>query len=492
VDKLVSVTFDEAIDPSTLSAISFTLEDAVANPVSGTVVAAGTDGTFTPDSALSYGTTYTATVTTEVTDLAGNPLAADYVWSFDTHVRSWGAVELVGNNDGMYAQVAVDAAGNAIAVWYQFDGVRTNISANRYAVGAGWGTAELIESDDAGDAHYPQVAVDAAGNAVAVWQQHDGAHNRIWANRYEVGTGWGTAQLIENNDASSSESPQVAMDAAGNAVAVWRQSGIWTNRYVVGTGWGTAELIETDDANGSDNPQIAVNAAGNAFAVWDQFESQRHNIWASQYVVGAGWGTAELIETDDTGHAQRPQIAIDAAGNAVAVWDQNDGTRRNIMANRHMVGIGWGAVLHVETDNAGDAAAPQIAMDAAGNAVVVWPQSDGTRANIWANRYGVGAGWGTAELIESDDAGDAHYPQVAVDAAGNAVAVWRQYDGTHDSIWANRYVAGTSWGTAELLETDDAGDAQRPQVALTSIGNAIAVWDQTDGTHYNICASRYE
>jgi hypothetical protein len=28
---------------------------------------------------------------------------------------------------------------------------------------------------------------------------------------------------------------------------------------------------------------------------------------------------------------------------------------------------------------------------------------------------------------------------VAADAAGNAVAVWRQYDGTRYNIWANRF-----------------------------------------------------
>jgi hypothetical protein len=41
-------------------------------------------GTFTPLSNLTGGGTYTATITTGVTDLAGNALASNYVWSFTT------------------------------------------------------------------------------------------------------------------------------------------------------------------------------------------------------------------------------------------------------------------------------------------------------------------------------------------------------------------------------------------------------------------------
>ena len=46
---------------------------------------AATDvATFTPNNALALNTLYTATITTGAQDLAGDPLAADYVWSFTT------------------------------------------------------------------------------------------------------------------------------------------------------------------------------------------------------------------------------------------------------------------------------------------------------------------------------------------------------------------------------------------------------------------------
>ncbi|UCF44111.1 MAG: hypothetical protein JSV99_04100, partial [Planctomycetota bacterium] len=169
---------------------------------------------------------------------------------------------------------------------HQYDGTRWNIWSNRYVAGTGWGTAELIETEN-GSAEYPQVAVDSAGNAVAVWRQHDGSWDSIWSNRYVAGTGWGTAELIEEN-VGTADYPQVAVDSAGNAVAVWSQifgtyRSIWSNRYVAGSGWGMAELIE-ENVGTAEYPQVAVDSAGNAVAVWYQSNGWLWNIWSSHYV----------------------------------------------------------------------------------------------------------------------------------------------------------------------------------------------------------------
>ncbi|MFH1824381.1 MAG: hypothetical protein ABH873_04050 [Candidatus Firestonebacteria bacterium] len=62
-------------------------------------------------------------------------------------------------------------------------------------------------------------------------------------------------------------------------------------------------------------------------------------------------------------------------------------------------------------------------------------------------------------MIETDN-GDVYNPQIAVDTNGNGIAVWCQYDGTRDNIWAYRYVVGTGWGTAALIEADN-GDVYK-------------------------------
>jgi hypothetical protein len=140
--------------------------------------------------------------------------------------------------------------------------------------------------------------------------------------------------------------------------------------------------------------------------------------------------------------------------------------------------------------NAGDAELPRVAIDGGGNAIAVWAQSDGTRKNIWSNRFKPGDGWQTAELLEKDDAGDARFPRVAVDSKGNAVAVWMQSDGTHYHIRTNYYTAGDKWSAATLVENNDAGDAVTPSIAIDERGHAIAVWSQSDGNVDSMWTSR--
>lgn len=79
----LSVNFSEALDPTTVNTSTFTLSNA-GNPVSGTVAYNNKVATFTPTGNLTASTLYTATLTTGITDLASNPLAANVVLTFTT------------------------------------------------------------------------------------------------------------------------------------------------------------------------------------------------------------------------------------------------------------------------------------------------------------------------------------------------------------------------------------------------------------------------
>ena len=87
VNKNLAATFSEAMDPSSITTAAFTLRQGT-TPVAGTVTYAGVTAVFNPSNSLAPNTTYTATVWMEVTDLAGNPLAEDYVWNFTTGAAS--------------------------------------------------------------------------------------------------------------------------------------------------------------------------------------------------------------------------------------------------------------------------------------------------------------------------------------------------------------------------------------------------------------------
>ncbi|MDP2791593.1 MAG: ice-binding family protein [Rectinemataceae bacterium] len=84
----VTATFSEAMATGTITGTSFTLAGPGTSAVAGVVSYTGTTATFNPAASLAYSTLYTATLTTAVTDLAGNPLAAAKVWTFTTGAAS--------------------------------------------------------------------------------------------------------------------------------------------------------------------------------------------------------------------------------------------------------------------------------------------------------------------------------------------------------------------------------------------------------------------
>ena len=101
-NKVVALTFSEAMTASTINTTTFTLKQGT-TAVAGAVAYSGTTATFTPTTILAASTVYTATITTGAKDVAGNALAANTVWSFTT-----------GGTSSSLAVVDLGAAGNYV------------------------------------------------------------------------------------------------------------------------------------------------------------------------------------------------------------------------------------------------------------------------------------------------------------------------------------------------------------------------------------------
>lgn len=498
VDRTASLSmeFSAALDAAKVVPANVTLTSAGGDqPIALSV--SGTQLTAVPTRQLLPATTYTLQASTNVEGIHGEQLAAAASGSFTTQDGRWGTAVLAETNDAGTAQnpqIAVDANGNAIVVWQQSDGTRNNIWANRYTPDSGWGTAVLIENNDASNAITPHVAMDADGNALAVWEQFSGPYPSVWANRYTAGLGWATPTLIETNNLEWIVNPRVAFDAAGNAMAVWEQGNgspfrVWSNRYTAELGWGTPTLAETHETPAGvtfKSLRLVMSPNGSAVAVWLEPSESWLSPWTNRYTVGAGWGTPIVLE-DDTGTAQSLDVAMNANGNVVTVWYQQEGTRNNIWSNVSTPDGRWGTATLVETEDS-EAWYPRIAMDAQGNALAVWQQHQGTHFTIRANRYTPEDGWGTASVIQSDVTQAAASPQIVVDAAGNALAVWHQ-SGT---LWSNRYTNDGGWGTAAPIDPDQAADATLGTIAIDASGNALATWGQVDGAHEDIYVNRFD
>jgi hypothetical protein len=418
--------------------------------------------------------------------------------------KAWGTaqrlhVENPGN--AMFPRIGMDAAGNAMVAWY-VDGERTaDVLARPYdAKIRSWGPVTVLEGSQE-DARSPKVAVMPGGDAAVVWRQAKRKKYDIHVRRYDAqGEAWGDVAFVDTDERGSSEAPHIAADHAGNITVVWerydgRKFAVYANRYDARDDrWGTALPLENRPGNAL-APQVAVDVDGNAFAFWHQRTDLRSGIFSTWYDARTNrWGTPIRIDGHPEGGAHYPRPAIDGVGNVHVVWNQ-EGDTNTVHANRHDAATGaWTGLTTFEPQNKRPAASPNVAANRAGDAVASWQQHDGKWMSIYASRYDRHSGsWSEAVLLESGDSGSAFSTDVGLDASGSAIVVWSQQDGRRYDVHANRYdAASESWGTSTLLETDDTGDAQWSHVAVADDGLAIAVWRQHDGDRGQIYVNHYE
>lgn len=83
VNKVITATFDQQMDASSISSVSFLVKKG-STTVAGAVSYAGTTASFTPSSNLTPNSVYSATITTAAKNLTGTQIASDYIWSFQT------------------------------------------------------------------------------------------------------------------------------------------------------------------------------------------------------------------------------------------------------------------------------------------------------------------------------------------------------------------------------------------------------------------------
>ncbi|HVL90237.1 MAG TPA: choice-of-anchor P family protein, partial [Actinomycetota bacterium] len=143
---------------------------------------------------------------------------------------------------------------------------------------------------------------------------------------------------------------------------------------------------------------------------------------------------------------------------------------------------------------AGDEKNPHVASREAGS-IAVWQRSTGTGSSatgwdIYFSTLSNSSGTWTAPAAVSTVAGDDYDPNVAIDPAGNAIAVWvhRNTNGTRQIYWSVKPVSG-SWTTAAALPSTG-GKASLPEITLTAIQSvsgstigryAVATWSDDIG-----------
>jgi Ca2+-binding RTX toxin-like protein len=375
-------------------------------------------------------------------------------------------------------QVALGADGNAVAVWwYSLDGLDYRIRAAVRPVGGPWQPGQDL-SALGGEDDDPQVALDGAGNAFAVWRSI-GTNDIVQAAFRPAGGAWQAAVDLSAAGQNAQE-PQLAVDPAGNALVVWSRSN-GTNTIIqaayraAGGTWGQPKDLSPVGGN-AQRPEVVLDSAGNATAVWRRHNGMHNQIQAALLPAGsADWLGAQTLSVAGQ-HADDPQVAVDAAGNTVVLWKRSNGTDDVVQAADRLVGESWQGAQTVSVTGAGrDVQTPQLAVDPAGNAVAVWSRPVGSISTIRGAVRRAGGSWQPEEDLSASGQ-TAFQPRVVLDPRGNAVVVW-QYFGANAQAAVRR--AGGDWEAPQDLSADGVGTSA-PQVAVDAGGNALAVWERAD------------
>lgn len=458
--------------------------------------------TLTPARKLLPATPYTIELRTALRGAAGEALASPVSVGFTSADGQWHDSSPIQEGvvlDAFGAYVAFDASGNALAAWTQFEAGTLFIWTNRRVAGATeWEGAERVRAID-DNSRTVGAGLDASGNAFIVWQTLDGNEAHLQAIRRPAGGQWGGVHPIDDDTIHSIFDAQLLVAANGDAFVIWNQIGgtadIRVNRFTPADEWTGPVPLEGIDAPASE-PTLAVDAAGNAVAAWTQVSGTHARILSSRYPVGGDWSDAEPINADgpinpgdpDLMDATRATVAIDANGNALAIWRQADTERTNIWSN-HSVGAVWGQAAPIE-DTTDETDRPRLAMNAHGDAVAVWFQGENGDPKIWSNTYTVADGWGATPreaAVVFDELQETH---LAIDASGNALLLLALRLEDHQHLEASRYVFGHAWGASEPL--NDGGNSQEPVMVIDQDGNALAIWSEANVAGTDIRVSSFD
>lgn len=182
-----------------------------------------------------------------------------------------------------------------------------------------------------------------------------------------------------------------------------------------------------------------------------------------------------------------PQVDADVDGDAIAVWRRDDGTSSQIQSRR-ISAAGVRGPLKLVSGGGEDAFHPNVRVDADGDAIAGWRRLKGANHRIQARTISASGVLGET-LTLSGTGQDAFDYGLAIDDDGDAIAVWRRSDGTNHRIQARTISAAGALGPTKTISAAG-GDARDPEVAVDAGGDAVVVWRRFDGTSHRLQARR--
>lgn len=348
----------------------------------------------------------------------------------------------VGNGDGLQA-IDADSNGDAVVLMFEVS-PQWSLQVRLYdPLGAPKGPQFLVADDSLGDVRGADVAMDADGDFIVVWE---GVYARLYS---ATGAPKGPAFAVSESGVRT-EAPAVAVDDAGNFVVVWvvrydaggygvMARRFWANGQPRGPEFVVAPTVNYYDDYGYDDPDAAMDADGDFALSWIAYTPDVDGGQIQRYSA-AGVAQGAPIPLPGTWGVH---IAADAARNFVAVWQAPDQSEQGIFARRFLAnGTAAGPAFQVNTAADSWQGDTQVDMNASGEFYITWTWD---YAEQQGQNYAGSAVYGRRYAATGAPLGDQFrvqtYPwggegQGAIDDQGDFLTAWNsQQNGGNGGVY---------------------------------------------------------
>jgi hypothetical protein len=324
--------------------------------------------------------------------------------------------------------------------------------------------------------HTATVAVDAsdlAGNTMSTYTYSFMTEMRAF------GSNW----IVSDNSPTTGQKnrPATVSNATGDIWTVWHAGAtgardIYAASLASGTSAFRIPVPVTTDPTDQCNPDVALSEDGQLYAVWQDNRRGNWDIFLSTSSDGATWTHPVQLTTSD-GNETNPAIAIDGQSpyRVCVVWQDDRDGNADIYAACSTNAFTDSTVSRVTTDVA-DQIDPDVAVDGAGVACIVWTDLRSGQADIYgaALTDSVSANVPIVTTISTQNS-----PAIAADPSTSALHIaWVDHAPGDADIY---YVKSDGLPASPLTGTtiiDDTSGANQfaPAIVCINDANVFACW----------------
>jgi hypothetical protein len=223
---------------------------------------------------------------------------------------------------------------------------------------------------------------------------------------------------------------------------------------------------------------VAQDTAGDFVAVWsDQSSAPNGAVKARLFTASGAPKTDEIVVAPAQLNSSPPRVAMTPLGDFVVVWE--------LLAHvylRHFDPQGRTPNIIFDPIPNGVSHNPDVAIDPAGNAYVVWAETHAGGDTIMLQRYGPdGFAVGIPEQVNLPASGTRDIPRIAADASGSLLITWndtRGQGGFDVDVYARRYdTPSGTWGPEVTVNPGATGLQEGGAPILFSKGDGAVVYN---------------